>query len=101
MDIVGIRDLASKFPFRVSGGEAQRSALVRALINKPSILLADEPTGSLDRENADLLGDLLLEVNSQTGVALLLVTHSSALAGKMSRIYNLENGKLVLKDNDN
>lgn len=99
MNIVGIRNLSEKFPFQVSGGEAQRSALVRALVNRPSLLLADEPTGSLDQDNAELLGDLLLEVNRQTGVALLLVTHSAALAEKMRKRYDLELGKLVLKSN--
>jgi lipoprotein-releasing system ATP-binding protein len=97
MDIVGIRELADKFPNQVSGGEAQRSALVRALVNRPSLLLADEPTGSLDQDNAELLGNLLLEVNRQTSVALLLVTHSASLAQKMTRQYHLEHGKLVLK----
>jgi lipoprotein-releasing system ATP-binding protein len=98
MDTVGIGDISMKFPFQVSGGEAQRAALVRALVNKPSLLLADEPSGSLDQDNAELLGNLLLEVNKQTGVALLLVTHSLTLAKKMSRRYNLEKGKLVERE---
>jgi ABC-type lipoprotein export system ATPase subunit len=94
MGMAGIKDIALKYPFQVSGGEAQRAALVRALINKPSLLLADEPTGSLDQDNASLLGELLLEVNRQTGAALLLVTHSLPMAGKMSKRYHLEKGKL-------
>jgi lipoprotein-releasing system ATP-binding protein len=98
MDTVGIKDLAAKFPFQVSGGEAQRAALVRALVNKPSLLLADEPTGSLDLDNAELMGDILLEVNRQTGVALLLVTHSPDLAKKMTKRYQLEKGKLSLRE---
>jgi lipoprotein-releasing system ATP-binding protein len=98
MNTVGISDISMKFPFQVSGGEAQRSALVRALVNKPSLLLADEPTGSLDQDNAELLGNLLLEVNKQTGVALLLVTHSLSLAKKMAKRYNLEKGKLVERE---
>jgi lipoprotein-releasing system ATP-binding protein len=98
MDTVGISDISMKFPFQVSGGEAQRAALVRALVNKPSILLADEPTGSLDQDNAELLGNILLEVNKQTGVALLLVTHSLSLAKKMTKRYHLEKGKLVERE---
>jgi len=97
MDMAGIREIAFKYPSQVSGGEAQRAALVRALINKPSLLLADEPTGSLDQDNASLLGELLLEVNRQTGAALLLVTHSVSLAEKMSKRYHLEKGKLETK----
>jgi lipoprotein-releasing system ATP-binding protein len=98
MNIVGISDISVKFPFQVSGGEAQRAALVRALVNKPSVLLADEPTGSLDQDNAELLGDLLVEINRQTGVALLIVTHSPSLASKMGKRYHLEKGKLSLKE---
>jgi ABC-type lipoprotein export system ATPase subunit len=97
MVTTGISDIASKLPFQVSGGEAQRAALVRALVNKPALLLADEPTGSLDKDNAELLADLLLKVNRQTGVALLLVTHSLSLAGKMTKSFNLEKGKLILQ----
>jgi lipoprotein-releasing system ATP-binding protein len=98
METVGISELSKKFPGEISGGEAQRAALVRALINKPLLLLADEPTGSLDQDNAELLGNLLLEINKQTGVALLLVTHSIHIAGKMTKRFNLEHGKLVERE---
>lgn len=98
MDTVGIKDISGKLPFQISGGEAQRAALVRALVNKPSVLLADEPTGSLDKDNAELLGELLIEVNRQTGVALLLVTHSLSLAEKMTKSYHLEKGKLAVRE---
>ena len=94
MKKTGISDLASKYPGRISGGEAQRVALVRALANNPSILLADEPTGSLDARNADILGDLLLEINRETGITLIIATHSAKLAGKMSRSLLLDEGKL-------
>ena len=90
----GISDLKNKYPNTISGGEAQRVALVRALSNKPSILLADEPTGSLDSKNADNLGELLLEMNREYGITVLLATHSIALAGKMAKIFRLEDGKL-------
>ena len=90
----GISDLASKYPGTISGGEAQRAALVRALVNKPSILLADEPTGSLDAKNAEILGELLIELNKEFGLTLILATHSEKLAGKMAQIMILGNGKL-------
>ena len=96
MNKTGIHDLADKHPFRISGGEAQRVALIRALVNSPSILLADEPTGSLDEKNADNLGELILEMNKELGITILLATHSSDLAKKMSRVLHLENGNLVV-----
>jgi lipoprotein-releasing system ATP-binding protein len=95
MEKAGISDLKDKYPFRISGGEAQRVALVRALANHPSILLADEPTGSLDAKNAENLGELLLEMNREFGITIILATHSFDLANKMSRILRLEAGKLI------
>jgi lipoprotein-releasing system ATP-binding protein len=95
MKSIGISDLSSKYPFHISGGEAQRVALVRALANSPSILLADEPTGSLDTKNADVLGELLQEMNKESGITLILATHSIDLAKKMSRRLRLEEGKLL------
>lgn len=90
----GIADLAGKYPFQISGGEAQRVTLLRALINKPSILLADEPTGSLDSRNADSMADLLLQMNHEFGITLILATHSYDLAKKMKLHLRLEDGKL-------
>ncbi len=98
MERTGITDIASKYPFQISGGEAQRATLVRSLVNKPSILLADEPTGSLDSKNADTLGDLLVEMNRVYGVTLIVATHSSELARKMSLMLELRNGKLFPSD---
>jgi len=94
MKKTGIYDLKDKYPFRISGGESQRVSLVRALTNKPSILLADEPTGSLDAKNAENLGDLLIDMNTEFGITIILATHSSDLAKKMSKILHLEAGKL-------
>jgi lipoprotein-releasing system ATP-binding protein len=93
---IDIMSLSEKYPENISGGEAQRVALVRALVNKPSLLLADEPTGSLDKENASILGDLLLEMNRQYRISVILATHSTGLADKMSLKYKLENGRLAL-----
>lgn len=95
MKSIGIHSLADKYPFQISGGEAQRVTLVRALVNKPSVLLADEPTGSLDSKNAEILGNLLLDVNSEFGVSLILATHSEGLAEKMKHHFKLEDGKLI------
>jgi lipoprotein-releasing system ATP-binding protein len=90
-----ISDLSAKYPGTISGGEAQRAALVRALVNNPSILLADEPTGSLDSNNADNMGELLVEMNREYGITLILATHSEKLARKMARTLILGNGKLT------
>jgi len=95
MEKTSILDLADKYPSNISGGEAQRVALVRSLANGPSILLADEPTGSLDTGNAENLGELLLEMNRQTGITIILATHSPALAEKMARRMKLEDGLLT------
>jgi lipoprotein-releasing system ATP-binding protein len=94
MNKTGISGLSSKYPSSISGGEAQRAALVRALVNNPSILLADEPTGSLDSINAEIMGELLSEMNRDSGITLILATHSEKLALKMSRTLHLANGKL-------
>jgi len=94
MQKTGITELSSKYPNTISGGEAQRAALVRALINNPSILIADEPTGSLDAKNADNMGELLVEMNREFGITLLLATHSEKLARKMARTMILGNGRL-------
>ena len=92
---VGLSDHLQKFPSQLSVGECQRTAVIRALINRPKILLADEPTGSLDADNAAQLAQLLIELNREQNVALVIVTHSMELAGKMDRIYQLREGKLV------
>lgn len=94
MKKTGISELSSKYPGTISGGEAQRTALVRALVNNPAILLADEPTGSLDSDNAEIMGELLAELNRETGITLILATHSEKLAGKMARTMILGHGKL-------
>jgi lipoprotein-releasing system ATP-binding protein len=81
-------------PGQLSGGERQRVAVVRALINRPQLLLADEPTGSLSREGADQLVQLLQELNREENLTLIMVTHSMRLAEKMDRVLMLESGIL-------
>jgi ABC-type lipoprotein export system ATPase subunit len=94
MDRIGISGLKDKYPFQVSGGEAQRTTLVRALIGKPSIILADEPTGSLDAKNAGMLGRLLIDMNRDFGITLIVATHSPDLASMMGSHLRLDDGKL-------
>ena len=95
LDRVGLGRRLDYRPGQLSGGERQRVAVVRALINRPKLLLADEPTGSLDHAAAANLAELLCELNREQQVTLILATHSSELAGGMSEIWKLDNGKLV------
>jgi lipoprotein-releasing system ATP-binding protein len=91
---VGIWEQRNQKPSELSGGECQRTAVVRALINKPQLILADEPTGALDEQNAINLTELLNQLSGEEGVSLIIVTHSPELASQMDRIYHLKNGKL-------
>lgn len=90
----GIWEQRFQKPASLSGGECQRAAVVRALINQPSIILADEPTGALDEDNAEKLSSLLLELNKEMGTTLIVVTHSQNLAARMDMVYELHSGKL-------
>lgn len=94
LERVGLADRRNQRPGRLSGGESQRAAVVRALINRPRLLLADEPTGSLDLASARALGDLLTELNQSDGLTLVVVTHSMELAGRLASVCTLENGRL-------
>jgi lipoprotein-releasing system ATP-binding protein len=91
---VGLAERINHRPGELSGGERQRVAVVRALINKPWLLLADEPTGSLDHASAQQLGQLLVELNREEGVTLIVVTHAKELATKMGKQLELKDGKL-------
>lgn len=91
---MGIAQIKNKFPNQISGGEAQRTTLIRALVNKPTLLLADEPTGSLDNKNAEDLGKLLLEMNNNYDITILAVTHSQQLANMLGKKLQLINGSL-------
>jgi predicted ABC-type transport system involved in lysophospholipase L1 biosynthesis ATPase subunit len=92
---VGLGERMAHFPGQLSGGERQRVAVVRALMNRPKLLLADEPTGALDQASADSLGQLLVELNEEEGVTLIVVTHSLDLAKRMKRVLRLETGRLL------
>ena len=91
---VGLDDKIRQYPGQLSGGECQRTAVIRALINNPKLLLADEPTGSLDKKSAEHLGELLLKTNKEYNLALVVVTHSHELAAKMEKKYKLDEGVL-------
>ncbi|HXX92347.1 MAG TPA: ABC transporter ATP-binding protein [Planctomycetota bacterium] len=94
LDRVGLSARLTHRPGQLSGGECQRAAVVRALVNRPKILLADEPTGSLDRQGAESLAQLLFELNREEGVSLVLVTHAQDLAGRAGRVVELRDGLL-------
>jgi ABC-type lipoprotein export system ATPase subunit len=95
ISLMGLAEVAHQKPAELSGGECQRTAVARALINQPKLILADEPTGALDQKSSGILADLLVELNQEEGVTLIVVTHSMELAKKMQRIFKLENGKLT------
>ena len=91
---VGLSDRAASFPHQLSGGEKQRCAICRALINEPRIIFADEPTGNLDSINGKAVLDLLLELHREKGATLVLVTHSMSIAAKAGRVVLLRDGRI-------
>ena len=97
MDDLGVSQHASKLPNQLSGGEQQRVAIARALAHKPSILLADEPTGNLDSANSKLVSKLLIDTCKNHQTTLVLVTHSEAVASLTSQQVFLEQGRLMSK----
>lgn len=97
MKFLGVENLRNQKPSELSGGECQRAAIIRALINSPDLLLADEPTGALDEENAAELMKLMHQINKEFKIAIIIVTHDNFIAEKCDKIYNLKNGKLSIK----
>jgi len=91
---VGLAQRLEHRPAELSGGERQRTAIARALINRPAVILADEPTGNLDRKSAETVANLLLELPAAEGAALLVVTHSDRLAARFRDVYELTDGRL-------
>lgn len=91
---LGLNDRMDYFPGQCSGGECQRAALVRAVVHKPDLILADEPTGALDQKNAEELVELLLEMIGEYQLTLIVVTHSKKVAEKMGRWLELQSGQL-------
>ena len=97
LERVDLQDRMNYRPAQLSGGQCQRVAVVRALINAPTLVLADEPTGALDRESAETLGVLLSDLNREQQTALIVVTHNAGFAAKMEKVYELRDGALSLK----
>jgi lipoprotein-releasing system ATP-binding protein len=95
LEQVGLKDRLTHRPWQLSGGEQLRVAIARALINQPKIILADEPTGSLDPSTGERIADLLLSTNAGAQVALVVVTHNPGLARRMQKTYRLEGGRLL------
>ena len=98
LENVGLADHRDHRPAQLSGGQRQRVALIRALINEPSLLLADEPTGALDQRSAKELVDLLLQINAEQQVALIVVSHAPSVAQRMRRQYLLQEGQLTPRE---
>jgi putative ABC transport system ATP-binding protein len=91
---LGLTEFAGRYPEHLSGGQAQRVAIGRALAPRPKLLLADEPTGNLDEASSDKVLDLMLDLVAASGTALFLVTHSSRIAGRLDRQAHLHNGTI-------
>ena len=98
MRLLGIEHRAEHLPGQISGGEMQRVAIARALVNKPEILLADEPTGNLDVKRSNEIGEILQTLNKKEGLTVILVTHNLELARKANRIIDLQDGRLFQSD---
>ena len=94
IDVLGLKDRLNHLPSEISGGQQQRCAIARAMINRPQVLFCDEPTGNLDRKNADEVLDLLLKTKEMIGQTIIMVTHDPSIASKADRTLVMENGIL-------
>lgn len=92
---LGLGHVRDKFPDQLSGGERQRVAVARALVHRPGLLLADEPTGALDRSNSSIVMDLLVEAQHAVGATLIVITHDLAIAHRLERVIALRDGRVI------
>jgi lipoprotein-releasing system ATP-binding protein len=96
MDLVGLSDVKNNMATKMSGGQQQRTAIARALINNPKVVLADEPTGNLDSETTENVYSLLKDINKQYGTTFLIVTHDRKIAEKTDRIIEIKDGRIIM-----
>lgn len=94
LDYVGLSERLSHYPSQLSGGERQRVAIARSLMNQPKVVLADEPTGNLDRRSSDAVLELLWDLNAKSGQTFVIVTHNQELAQQVDRVIQLVDGKV-------
>ena len=95
LDLVDLADRANTRPSKLSGGQRQRVAIARALVSKPSLILADEPTGNLDTRTSDDVLALLLDLNAQHGATIAIITHDNEVAARLPRRINVRDGRIV------
>jgi len=95
LELVGLGDREEHLPSQLSGGQKQRVSIARALMNEPSIVFADEPTGNLDSESGERVIEMLRELNSKMGVTIIMVTHNEKIAEKCDRVIEMKDGKIV------
>jgi putative ABC transport system ATP-binding protein len=95
LDLLAIKDKLDRRPFELSGGEQQRVAIARAVVNRPAILLADEPTGSLDSKNSEIVLNMFRELNRKFKQTIILVTHNPELAAYTDRLIEMRDGQIV------
>ncbi len=100
LEKVGLGHRETHYPAQLSGGEQQRVAIARALVHAPKLLLADEPTGNLDPQTGDRIGDLLFDLHAQVGATLIMATHDQDMARRCDRILFMDNGTLVEQESD-
>ncbi len=96
MDLMGLSKVANNNATKMSGGQQQRTAIARSLINSPKIILADEPTGNLDSESTESVYDILRDINENYNTTFLIITHDRRIAQKTDRIIEIQDGKISL-----